>query len=50
MQEKLAELLRNERLRLEIAEKGYRKATTIRTYDHLAAQICEDWAKIKGFY
>jgi spore maturation protein CgeB len=50
MQEKLAELLRNERLRLEIAEKGYRKATTICTYDHLAAQICEDWAKIKGFY
>lgn len=48
MQDKLAELLRDERKREEIAEKGYRKATTIRTYDHLVAQICEDWARIKG--
>jgi spore maturation protein CgeB len=49
MQAKLAELLQDDRKREEIAAAGYHKATTVRTYDHLAAQICEDWARIKGF-
>jgi spore maturation protein CgeB len=49
MQAKLAELLQDDRMREEIAAAGYHKATTVRTYDHLAAQICADWARIKGF-
>jgi len=48
MQAKLAELLRDEAKREAIAEEGYKKATTIRTYDHLVAQICVDWAEIKS--
>ncbi|MBW1992575.1 MAG: glycosyltransferase [Deltaproteobacteria bacterium] len=48
MQAKLAELLRDEAKREAIAEEGYKKATTIRTYDHLVAQILEDWARISG--
>jgi len=48
MQAKLAELLRDDARREAIAEQGYRKATTIRTYDHLVAQILEDWARISG--
>lgn len=46
MQAKLAELLKDEEKRLAIAEKGYRKATTIRTYNDMVNQICGDWAKI----
>ncbi len=46
MQTKLAELLQDDVRREAIAEAGYKKATTIRTYDHLVAQICSDWARI----
>jgi hypothetical protein len=49
MKAKLAELLQDEQKRQEIADNGYKKATTIRTYDHLAAQICSDWARIREY-
>jgi spore maturation protein CgeB len=49
MQARLAELLRDDAKREAIAAQGYRKATTIRTYDHMVAQICSDWARIKGY-
>jgi spore maturation protein CgeB len=49
MQAKLGELLRDEARREAIAERGFNKATTIRTYDHMVAQICSDWARITGW-
>ncbi|MDI6854593.1 MAG: glycosyltransferase [Deltaproteobacteria bacterium] len=49
MQAKLAELLHDDKKREEIAAAGYQKATTVRTYGHLVAEICTDWARLKGF-
>lgn len=46
MQRKLADLLADEHKRQQIADRGYKKATSIRTYDHLAAQLCADWAEV----
>lgn len=43
MQGKLAWLIRDEKRRDQIARKGYEKATKVRTYDDLVAQVCDTW-------
>lgn len=49
MQAKLTELLEDEEKRLAIAENGFRKAVTVRTYDDMVNQICGDWTKVVNF-
>ncbi len=41
----LGVLLADEPKCQHIAESAYRKASSIRTYGHLVAQLCADWAK-----
>ncbi len=48
MQEKLAALLADDARREKIAQAGYDKAVTIRTYDHLVAEVLWDWARFRG--
>jgi spore maturation protein CgeB len=48
MQAKLAELLADDRKRNDIAAAGYQKASKTRSYDDLVAQICTDWAGLRG--
>lgn len=45
MQEKLAWLLREEQRREQIAQRGYEKVCSVRTFDDLAAEIIADWAQ-----
>jgi spore maturation protein CgeB len=47
MQQKLAVLLADEPRREEVARRGYEKAAHLRTYDHLVAQVCGDWARYR---
>uniref|UniRef100_A0A7V4LBZ6 Spore protein YkvP/CgeB glycosyl transferase-like domain-containing protein n=1 Tax=Desulfobacca acetoxidans TaxID=60893 RepID=A0A7V4LBZ6_9BACT len=44
MQAKLAELLADDRRRQEVARRGCAKARSVRTYDHLVAEVAADWA------
>jgi spore maturation protein CgeB len=48
MQEKLAELLADADKRRAIAQAGYARASQIRTYDDLVAQVLQDWAAAPG--
>ncbi|MGQ9689490.1 MAG: CgeB family protein [Desulfobaccales bacterium] len=48
MQKQLALLLADEARREDIARRGCQKASHIRTYDHLAAEIAADWRRVKG--
>jgi len=47
MQEKLAELLADDEKRSHIARQGYEKASRVRTYDDMAAEISRDWAALQ---
>jgi hypothetical protein len=44
MQQKLAELLADEGKRQAIAQAGFERASKIRTYDDLVAEVLSDWA------
>jgi spore maturation protein CgeB len=47
MQEKLAALLADDEKRSHIAQQGYEKASRVRTYDDMAAEISQDWAALQ---
>uniref|UniRef100_A0A7C3Z943 Spore protein YkvP/CgeB glycosyl transferase-like domain-containing protein n=1 Tax=Desulfobacca acetoxidans TaxID=60893 RepID=A0A7C3Z943_9BACT len=48
MQEQLAALLADEDRREQIAGLGCQKASRLRTYDHMAAEIAADWRRLQG--
>lgn len=48
MQAQLAALLADEARREKIARQGCHKASHIRTYDHMAAEIAADWRRLQG--
>jgi spore maturation protein CgeB len=48
MQEKLTELLANDEKRDHIARQGYEKASRVRTYDDMAAEISLDWVALQN--
>jgi hypothetical protein len=47
MQKQLALLLADEARREDIARRGCQKASRIRTYDHMAAEIAADWRRLQ---
>jgi spore maturation protein CgeB len=47
MQENLAALLADAARRERIARSGYQKASKVRSYDDMVAQICEDWQNFR---
>ncbi len=47
MQEKLAQLLKDDQRRETIARQGYEVASRVRTYETLVTQVLEDWARMR---
>jgi spore maturation protein CgeB len=47
MQEKLTELLADDEKRNRIARRGYERASRVRTYDDMAAEISRDWVALQ---